>query len=115
MSREEVDAYLAALDDTKRATLEALREAILANAPDAEEGIAYGLPAFKVGGKAIAGFGAFKHHLSYFPHSSTVLEACAEDVAKYETSKGTLKFPIDRPLPKTLVRKLIRARRNELL
>lgn len=115
MSAKEIDDYLAALDATPRATLEKLRATILELVPDAEQGLAYGLPAFKVGGKAIAGFGAFKKHLSYFPHSSDVLDAIADDVEKYETSKGTLKFPVERPLPKALVRKLIRARRNELL
>ncbi|MEQ9498621.1 MAG: DUF1801 domain-containing protein [Deltaproteobacteria bacterium] len=114
MARKEVDAYLAKLDDVPRASLEKLRATILQIIPDAEEGIAYGMPAFKVDGKAVAGFGAFKKHLSYFPHSGTVLEALGGAVAKYETSKGTLKFPVDESLPKTLVQKLIRARQREL-
>ncbi|MEQ8279059.1 MAG: DUF1801 domain-containing protein [Deltaproteobacteria bacterium] len=114
MARKDVDAYLAKLDDAPRASLEKLRATILKIVPDAEEGIAYGMPAFKVNGKAVAGFGAFKKHLSYFPHSGTVLEAVGDAVAKYETSKGTLKFPVDKPLPKALVQKLIRARQREL-
>jgi uncharacterized protein YdhG (YjbR/CyaY superfamily) len=114
VSAQEIDEYLATLEEPKRRTLERLRTTILEVVPDAEQGISYGMPAFKVGGKAVAGFAAFKDHLSYFPHSSTVLTELGDDVAGYETSKGTLKFPVDKPLPKNLVKKLIAVRRQEL-
>jgi uncharacterized protein YdhG (YjbR/CyaY superfamily) len=114
MAKAEIDRYLAKVEQPKRKTLEALRTAILEVVPDAEQGISYGMPAFKVGGKAVAGFAAFKNHLSYFPHSSAVLVALGDDLAAYETSKGTLKFAIDKPLPKGLVKKLIRTRMREL-
>ena len=114
MSEREIDDYLAALDEPKRSTLERLRTTILDIVPEAEQGISYRMPAFKVGGRAVAGFGAFTHHLSYFPHSSTVLAALGDDLAGYTTSKGALQFPIDEPLPKALVRKLISVRRREL-
>ena len=81
MSAEEIDAYLAELDEPERGTLEALRRTILEVVPDAEQCISYGMPAFKVGGKAVAGFAAFKHHLSYFPHSGTVLPELSEETA----------------------------------
>lgn len=110
----EIDRYLADLDDTRRRTLEAVRASILDVVPDAEQGLAYGMPAFKVAGKAVAGFASYAKHLSYLPHSGSVLAALADDVAGYETSKGALKFAIDKPLPKRLVRKLIRARMVEL-
>jgi uncharacterized protein YdhG (YjbR/CyaY superfamily) len=111
---QEIDRYLAALDEPKRSTLEALRTSILEIVPEAEQGISYGAPAFKVQGKAVAGFAAFKSHLSYVPHSGSVLATLQDDTAPYETSKGSLKFAVDKPLPKRLVKKLIRARMREL-
>jgi uncharacterized protein YdhG (YjbR/CyaY superfamily) len=114
MSRQDIDAYLAALDERKRRTLEALRMSILDIVPAAEQGLAYRMPAFKLQGKTFAGFAAFKDHLSYLPHSGTVLAELADDVTGYETSKGSLKFAIGKPLPKSLVRKLIAARLREL-
>ena len=114
MSEQEIDAYLAALDEPKRGTLEELRQTIVAIVPDAEQCISYGMPAFKVRGKAVAGFAAFKNHLSYFPHSGSVLPELAEDVAEYAGTKGTLRFAIDTPLPKQLVEKLIAVRMSQL-
>ena len=114
MSNDDIDAYLAALDEPKRGTLEALRAAILEVVPDAEQGLAYRMPAFKLQGRTVAGFAAFGDHLSYLPHSGTVLSALGDEVAGYETSKGSLKFAIDKPLPKRLVKKLIAARLTEL-
>ena len=114
VSQQEIDAYLAALDEPKRSTLEVLRNAILEVVPGAEQGLAYGMPAFKVSGRTVAGFAAFKHHLSYMPHSGSVLVVLGDDVAGYETSKGALKFPVDKPLPKPLVRNLINERLREL-
>jgi uncharacterized protein YdhG (YjbR/CyaY superfamily) len=114
VSEREVDEYLAALDEPKRATLERLRTTILEIVPEAEQGIAYGMPAFRLGGKAVAGFAAFKSHLSYFPHSGSVLPELSDDLLGYATSKGTLQFPIDKPLPKALVKKLIAVRRRQL-
>jgi uncharacterized protein YdhG (YjbR/CyaY superfamily) len=114
VSEREVDEYLAALDEPKRATLERLRTTILEIVPEAEQGIAYGMPAFRLGGKAVVGFAAFKSHLSYFPHSGSVLPELSDDLLGYATSKGTLQFPIDKPLPKALVKKLIAVRRRQL-
>ena len=113
MATEEVDRYLDALEEPKRGTLEALRRSILEVAPEAEQGISYGMPAFKVEGKTVAGFAAFKNHLSYLPHSGSVLSTLAGDVAAYETSKGSLRFAVDKPLPRQLVKKLVRTRMRE--
>ena len=104
---------LATVDEASRATLEELRRSILAVIPDAEQCISYGMPAFKVRGKTVAGFAAFKNHLSYLPHSGSVLATLADDVAGYETSKGALRFAVDKPLPKRLVKKLVTARMRE--
>jgi uncharacterized protein YdhG (YjbR/CyaY superfamily) len=114
VTAHEVDAYLAGLDEPKRSTLEQLRTAILEVVPDAEQGLSYGMPAFKLGGKTVAGFAAYKHHLSYLPHSGSVLAELGDDVAGYETSKGALKFRVDERLPEPLVRKLVVARLREL-
>ena len=82
--------------------------------PDAEEGLAYGAPAYRLHGTAIAGFAAFKDHLSYLPHSGSVLATVAADVAGYTTSKGALQFAVDTPLPAELVRTLVEARVREV-
>ena len=113
VSRREIDQYLEALDETRQATLGRLRDDILAVIPDAEECISYTMPAFRVRGTVIAGFAAFKNHLSYLPHSGSVFAGLSEEVAPYRTSKGALQFPIDQPLPKSLVKKLLKVRMEE--
>ncbi len=113
MSAEEIDDYLQGVEEPKRSTLQALRRTILEVIPDAEQGISYGMPAFRSQGKTVAGFAAFKDHLSYLPHSGTVLGQLAGDLAGYTMTKGSLHFPIDRPLPKAVVKKLIAARLGE--
>jgi uncharacterized protein YdhG (YjbR/CyaY superfamily) len=110
MTADEVDAYLAALDEPKRNTLEALRRSIRAVVPDAEECISYGMPAFRVGGKVVAGFAAFKNHLAYLPHSGAVLTSLDDRLDGYEFTSGSLHFPIDEPLPDDLVRSLVEAK-----
>jgi uncharacterized protein YdhG (YjbR/CyaY superfamily) len=110
----EIDRYLAGLDEPQRSTLEALRISIIEVVPEAEQCISYGTPAFKLQGKAVAGFAAFQNHLSYLPHSGSVLATLPDDVAPYETSKGSLKFAVNKPLPKRLVKKLVHARMQEL-
>jgi uncharacterized protein YdhG (YjbR/CyaY superfamily) len=114
VAAEEIDSYLAALDEPKRGTLEELRKSILAVVPEAEQCISYGMPAFKVNGKTVAGFAAFKNHLSYLPHSGSVLPELADDLAGYEHTKGSLHFRVDEPLPAALVKKLIATRMKEL-
>jgi uncharacterized protein YdhG (YjbR/CyaY superfamily) len=110
MPSAEIDDYLAGLDEPKRSTLHQLRESIIALVPDVEQGIYYGCPAFWLNGKAIAGFAAFKGHLSYFPHSGSVIAALGDEVAGYTTSKGALQFPIDVPLSRELVERLLKTR-----
>jgi uncharacterized protein YdhG (YjbR/CyaY superfamily) len=114
VSRQDIDEYLANLDEPKRATLLALRNTIRSIAPEAEEVISYGMPAFRLHGTVIAGFAAFKNHLSYLPHSGSVLDQLRDDLAGYVTSKGALQFPIDKPLSKSLVKKLIAVRLREV-
>lgn len=104
-----IDAYLAPLGGDKRAALEKLRRDIRAAAPGAEEAISYGVPAFRLGGKLLVAFGAAANHCAFYPGSHPV-EAHEKELARYDTSKGTIRFPADRPLPATLVRKLVRTR-----
>jgi len=110
MSSDDIDAYLAGLEEPKRSTLQQLRHTILEVIPKAEQGLSYRLPAFRLQGKVVAGFAAFKNHLSYLPHSGSVFPQLRKEVAPYRTSTGALQFPIDEPLPKPLVEELIRVR-----
>ena len=113
MTTSDVDSYLAEVPEPGRGTLEELRRAILAVIPDAEQCISYGMPAFKVQGKTVAGFAAFKNHLSYLPHSGSVLDALADEVSGYGQTKGSLHFPADEPLPAALVERLVTTRLRE--
>ena len=113
MSAEDVDEYLRGIEEPKRSTLEALRRTILEIVPGAEQVISYKIPAFRLDGQIVAGFAAFKDHLSYLPFSGSVLPELAGELEGYTMTKSALHFPVDRPLPKTLVRKLIAARRSK--
>ena len=114
MSADDIDEYLAKVDEPKRSTLEHLRRSIAGVIPEAEQGLSYGVPVFKIAGKPVAGFSAAKNWLSYLPHSGEVLATMSdEDLGGLSASKGALKFPIDQPPPDSLVRKLINARRTE--
>ena len=108
----DIDEYLALLPADQRATLKKLRKAISAAAPCAEEGVSYGLPAFRLNGRPLVCFAAAQNHCSFYPMSPAVIRAHADDLKRYETSKGTIRF--DSPLPTALVRKLVKARIAEL-
>ena len=110
MAAQEVDAYLRGLEEPKRTTLQTLRRTILEIVPEAEEVISYRVPAFRVGAKTVAGFAAFKDHLSYLPFSGSVLDKLADELDGYTMTKSSLHFPVDRALPKPLVEKLIAVR-----
>ena len=110
VSTQEVDEYLRSVEDPKRSTLEALRRTILEIVPDAEQLISYRVPAFRVRGRIVAGFAAFRDHLSYLPFSGSVLPQLADDLDGYMMTKSSLHFPVDQTLPKSLVEKLIAAR-----
>src|SRR3954453_6395301 len=114
VSAAEVDDYLGTVDEPKRRTLQALRDTILEIVPDAEQGISYRVPAFRIGGKAVAGFAAFKDHLSYLPFSGSVLGQLGDELREYTMTKSALHFPVDRPLPRKIVEQLIAVRLEEL-
>jgi uncharacterized protein YdhG (YjbR/CyaY superfamily) len=108
-----VDDYLAALPEEQRAALEKLRTTIKATAPAATETISYQMPAFKDQGRFLVSYAAFKNHCSLFPASGAVMEALGEELKPYFSGKGTLRFTPDKPIPASLVRKIVKARLEE--
>jgi uncharacterized protein YdhG (YjbR/CyaY superfamily) len=108
-----VEAYMAALPDDQRAVLEELRATIRAAAPEATEQIAYDMPAFKVNGRFLVSYGAYKDHFSLFPASGAVLAALGDEIAPYHTGKATIQFTADRPLTADVVTRLVGVRLEE--
>jgi len=104
-----IDEYLAPLSNENRAALEKLRRAIKSAAPKAEECISYQLPTFRLGGRMLVSFGAWANHCAFYAGVHP-LETHKEELKAYETSKGTIRFPADKPLPAALVRKLVKTR-----
>jgi uncharacterized protein YdhG (YjbR/CyaY superfamily) len=102
------DDYLAAVSDDKRPALEALRKIIKATVPEAEECISYQLPAFRLNGKFLVAYGAAASHCAFYPGS--VVETLKDELKEYDISKGTIRFPAEKPLPSALVRKLVKRR-----
>jgi len=102
-----IDEYLAPLPADKRAALQWLRRQIKAAAPGAEECISYGIPGFRLDGKLLVHFGAATKHCAFY--AGTVIEDYSRELAAYDISKGTIRFPPDDPLPAALVRKLVKA------
>jgi len=114
MSSAEIDAYLAGLDDTKRSTLEEMRRRILEVIPTAEQAMSYGAPAFKVEGKTVAGLAAFTNHLSYLPHSGSVLGSLSDQTTGYTQTRSALHFAVDEPLPRPLISELLAVKMAEV-
>jgi uncharacterized protein YdhG (YjbR/CyaY superfamily) len=104
-----IDEYLAPLSSDKKAALEKLRKDIKSAAPGAEECISYQIPSFRFGGRMLVSFAAWANHCAFYPGPHPI-EAHQNELKDYETSKGTIRFPIDSPLPSTLVRKLVKTR-----
>jgi uncharacterized protein YdhG (YjbR/CyaY superfamily) len=108
-----VEEYLAGVPEPARSTLEKVRAAIRSAAPaGATEVISYGIPTFKAG-RALVAFAAFKNHCSFFPMSKAVIASLANELEGYFTSKGTIRFARDKPLPATLIRRMVKARLAE--
>jgi len=114
MSDADVDRYLAELPEPQRTTLEQLRATLVALVPDAEQGIAYGMPCLKLGGKGVAGFASYPDHCTYLPMSGSITAELADELTGYVTAKGSIRFPSDEPLPRELVEHLVDARRREI-
>lgn len=109
-----VDEYLDRAPEPQAGTLRQLRATLRRLLPEATEELSYGVPAFKVGGKAVAGYAYHAKHCNYLPHSGAVLESMADDLAPFEWTKGSLKFPVDHTPPDDLVARLVSARLDEV-
>jgi len=110
-----VDEYMAALPEDRRGPMDALRRAIRAAAPDADETIAYNMPAFRTrGGTFLVSYDAYKAHYSLFPFTDEMVASFGEELAPYLAGKGTIRFPADRPIPEDLVTRLVAMRVAEL-
>lgn len=105
-----IDEYLAGLRSEQRAALNRLRKAIHAAAPETEECITYGLPGFRLHGRALVAFGARESHCAFFPMSGTTIADQKDKLAAFQTSKGTIRFQPEAPIPASLVRILVKAR-----
>lgn len=111
---DRIDAILAAAPAEQRAALQALRETIAAAAPEAEEIISYGMPAFRYHGRAMVSYSPFKAHCSLFPMTQAVILANPDRVAGFATAKGTLQFTPEHPLPRDLVEWIVRERMAQI-
>jgi len=110
----QIDAILAALPPGQHGALQGLRETIAGAVPEATETISYGMPAFRYHGKVLVYYAAFKAHCSLFPASGAVIERHAARLEGFITSKGTLQFTPDHPIPADLVRRMVRERMAEI-
>jgi uncharacterized protein YdhG (YjbR/CyaY superfamily) len=108
-----VEAYLAGIPDDRRARLEALRGIVRSAVPEAEEGIAYDMPAYRLGGRFMCSIGVYKRHDSFFPASQVVIDRLGDEVARYVKGRGTLQFPAAEPLPLELIDRIVRIRHEE--
>lgn len=111
---KDIDTYIAMQPETVQPVLEKLRQTINAVAPDAEELISYGMPAFKWNGMLV-GFAAAKNHFGFYPWNGSTVEQFKDELKTFATSKGAIQFPIDKPLPVALVKKIVKSRMKENL
>jgi uncharacterized protein YdhG (YjbR/CyaY superfamily) len=110
----DIDSYLAALPQDQRTALEKIRKTIKTAAPEAVESISYGIPTFKYKGRPLIYIGAAKKHLALYGPLDSVLKAYEGDLKQYDMSKGTIRFPPDKPMPAALVKKLVKAQMKEI-
>ncbi|MEZ5925181.1 MAG: DUF1801 domain-containing protein [Hyphomicrobiaceae bacterium] len=108
-----IDAYLAAQPDRVRVVLERLRTIIRSVLPDAEEAISYQIPVFKIDGRAVIYLAGWTAHVALYPATGRVATELADEIAPYKASKGTLRFPLDKPVPARLVSKIVKLRAEE--
>ena len=107
---KDVDAYLAKVPEDKRVLLEEIREIVRATAPTATEHISYGFPSFKLEGRGLIWYAAWKKHCSIYPLTPGVEQAAGKELEPFDTKKGTIRFTPDKPLPASLIKKLVKAR-----
>jgi uncharacterized protein YdhG (YjbR/CyaY superfamily) len=107
--------YIAKSPRESRKSLRALRALVRAAAPRATEKISYGIPAFVLNGKNLVYIAGWKNHLSLYPVTAAVTQALKKEIARYQTGKGTLQFPLTDPLPKSLIKKIVKVRAGEVV
>ena len=111
---QDVDEYMAQLPADRRAVMEQLRTTIRSAAPDATEAISYNMPAFRLDGRFLVSYEAFKRHYSLFPWSDAMVEELGEEMKPYAVGKGTIRFPADQPIPLELVSRIVEIRNREV-
>lgn len=111
---QDVDEYMAQLPDDRRAVMEELRGTIRSAAPEATEAISYNMPSFRLDGRFLVSYEAYKRHYSLFPWTDGMLAALGEEMKPYAVGKGTIRFPADKPIPFELVRRIIEIRNREV-
>jgi uncharacterized protein YdhG (YjbR/CyaY superfamily) len=107
---KDIDEYLGRLGEEQREALERVRKIICSAAPEAEECISYQLPTFRLNGRLLVAFGAWAKHCAFYPMSRATIAEHKKDLKGFDVSKGTIRFTVDKPMPATLVRKLVKAR-----
>jgi uncharacterized protein YdhG (YjbR/CyaY superfamily) len=114
MMKQRVADYCSALPPSTTRRVRQMRALILSVSPDAVEWFSYGIPGFRVHDKPFVWYAAFKEHVSLFPMTGAIRTAFAKELEGYETSKGTVRFPHERALPATLIKRLVKARLKEV-
>jgi len=109
-----VDEYMTEVPKNVREILEELRRVIKESVPEAEETISYGMPTFNLDGKSFAHFAAHKNHIGFYPAGSSAIEAFKKELSSFKTSKGAIQFPLDKPIPFDLVKKIVKFKVREI-
>jgi uncharacterized protein YdhG (YjbR/CyaY superfamily) len=114
MSKAEITAHMKKFDKPQRDALQAVRVIIAEAIPEADEVIKYGIPTFAINGKGVIGFDGYKNHNSIFPYSGSINALFKDELSPYEQTKGSIHFSVDKPFPKTLLKKIIKARLRQI-